>query len=1340
MLGHLARWWVLVAVLAAAAAGEWLVRPEWSWVAVVWVLAPLAVLARRPWRGWTYAFAGATLLLLVGLALAQSRLSRIESAWPAERESRVSAAGRTLGGDLHDAFRRIDQLAGRAMPLADGTDQADALESLERIVPEAGPETGVAVLGADGTPWAWAGVHRIPTAVEGDSIAARATGYYLVLETRRHTPSGRTVVASVVVWAHPVAVTRSRSVAELFERRTGVELAVYPAGQAPDSADVFDYQEETTAGPRLLFSVQPIPPEQGAARQRALGAARQVLTVLLLAWLAVALFGTRTQSRRFVLLLTLLWLAVRAPVGEALHLGSVFSPATYFHEALGPLSASAGALVLTGALGTVLGVWLWRRRLPRRWYTAAPALVLLAATPHLVSALGRGITPPARGVPAGLWLTWEAALLMAAAAPITLAAALLRGRGGATEPRWRVPAGVVIALAAAAVGLFVWQPDGGWPVWYPFLWVPALLLVAVPAPRWWAIAGVALAAGSLATLVTWGMELPGRLAVAGRDVARLGREPDPFALALLERFADRVRERGAAGDTVAGASELYTLWRTSDLGQQGYPAHLALWTADGALRAELPLDSLDLPALPPLVRALDTAGRRITALERVPGVHYLLVQRVAPGRLVSVAVGPRTELIEHGRLGQLLDPARRAPLYRLNLSQPGAQPGTRRAGAGAELAWRREGWQLRADHALDFPDGAREAHAVVELGGPFPLAVRGALVVLFDLAVLGLLWRLAELSAGGRARPPRWRALLSSFRIRLAVTLAGFFILPVVGFAVWGFARLSDEADRSRDLLILQTLRDASSAAGGILRSPDVRLAPELQDLSRRMDADLGLYAGGRLEAVSAEILADLGVLSPLMDPTAYHLLAIDGEQQVTRDGTNPELAERIGFRLVEPGRPGVPAVLAAPQRTDPFRLEDTQLDLALVLLLATLTGAAAALLGARIAARTLSRPVAELRRAALALGQGRSMPSPAHAPPLEFEPVFGAFERMAADIAASQAALEEARRRTATVLATVATGVVALDARGRVLIANAQAAELLGVPLEPGAALLPRLEPEWQPLADALRREQLAEGIDGDGNGAPEEAVEVSVGGRRYTAQLAVLGGGLRGVVVALNDVTDVSRAERVLAWGEMARQVAHEIKNPLTPMRLGMQHLVRVHRDRRPEFDRILAETAERILGEIDRLDTIARAFSRFAAPVAEQLPLERVDLAGTAAEVVNLYRLAGEGASVELDAVPSETAARRDEVKEVLVNLLENARNAGARRIVVRIRPEELVVEDDGSGIPAESLPRIFEPRFSTNTSGSGLGLAIVRRLVESWGARVSAESEVGRGTTVRVQLAR
>jgi signal transduction histidine kinase len=92
----------------------------------------------------------------------------------------------------------------------------------------------------------------------------------------------------------------------------------------------------------------------------------------------------------------------------------------------------------------------------------------------------------------------------------------------------------------------------------------------------------------------------------------------------------------------------------------------------------------------------------------------------------------------------------------------------------------------------------------------------------------------------------------------------------------------------------------------------------------------------------------------------------------------------------------------------------------------------------------------------------------------------------------------------------------------------------------------------------------------------------------------------------------------------------------------------------------------------------------------------------------------------------------------VKEVLVNLLENARNAGARNIAVAVASGRLEVRDDGSGIPPDLLPRIFEPRFSTTTSGSGLGLAIVRRLVESWGGTVGVESVVGRGTTVVVRL--
>ncbi len=98
----------------------------------------------------------------------------------------------------------------------------------------------------------------------------------------------------------------------------------------------------------------------------------------------------------------------------------------------------------------------------------------------------------------------------------------------------------------------------------------------------------------------------------------------------------------------------------------------------------------------------------------------------------------------------------------------------------------------------------------------------------------------------------------------------------------------------------------------------------------------------------------------------------------------------------------------------------------------------------------------------------------------------------------------------------------------------------------------------------------------------------------------------------------------------------------------------------------------------------------------------------------------------------------AARADEVKEVLVNLLENARNAGASVVGVKVGPALIRVEDDGAGIPSDLLPRVFEPRFSTTTSGSGLGLAIVRRLVESWGGRVEVESEERKRTVVTVRL--
>ena len=1326
-MSHRPPWWLVWALASVVAAAEWLRRPALPWV-VVGALAVAACLATlAPFRGWRRRGLAAALVgLIATIAVTQGRLTAIETRWAEQRERRVEAASRRLDGDLHAALHLADRLAHSALA-APRDDRGAALRALQRLVPGGGPEVSVALFDPEGDPWAWSGRHRLPPAAEGDSIGARATGYYVVLEARRHSDDGLTAVAGVLVWAHPAVPDRFRSLAELFRESTEVGLTVYPPGAAPDSIDVFDYEEPTTAGRRLLFSVQPVPPEQGTAKQRAYAGGSRVATWLILLATGLALSFTASPLQRFAVLGGLLWLAVRAPVGGALRLQPFFSPATFFRPLLGPLSGSAGALALAGALLTIAGVWLWRRRLSRRWYGVVLGSALLLVAPYLISSLGRGITPPAGGVSVPLWLGWHFAILLSSAALIVPTAALFRGADVGKPSPMRIVAGVAIAFAATTVGVLVWSPRGGWPDWYTFLWTPALFLVAMPAPRWATISGIALVAGSAAALVTWGAELMGQIQVAERDVARLGDEPDPLAIPLLERFGEEVMDAPAP----ATGTEMYALWRGSTLGDQGYPSHLALWGANGSLLEELALDSLDLPLslLSTMVRELDAgAAPRIAQIARVPGVHYVLLVRVGPEAILTVGVGPRSELVMPGRVGRLLDPGRTgSPLYRLTLSPP--------AGPSAQLPrprWEREGWIVRNEYPLILPGGARVVHAAVDLRGPVPLLVRGVLVVLLDAALLGSLWFLAEVVSGARPRPPRWRSLSRSFRIRLAATLAFFFIVPAVGFAAWSFTRLTEEVERSRDLLITQTLRDAAITASGSLQVPADVLTERLRELSRRIDADLGLYQGGLLAGTSTPVLEDLGVMPPLMDPAAFASLALEGELELTRDGAVKEPSQRVGYRVVQPGYPAELGVLATPQPAEDPSLAVRRLDLALVLLLATLAGVAAALAGAGRASRALSRPVAELRRSAIALGKGDPMPPRSVHPPLEFEPVFGAFERMAADIRSSQQALEAARKRTAAVLATVATGVVGLDPEGRVLIANPQATDILGTGLGEGERFLQRLGAEWSALALVVTRFLQ--------DPAAEATAELEVSGRRLTVQLAPLGPDVRGVVIAINDVTDLSRAERVLAWGEMARQVAHEIKNPLTPIRLGMQHLRRVYRDQRGDFDHTLEETSDRMLAEIDRLDTIARAFSRFAAPAGDAQPLDRIDLGAVIGEVIQLYRLAEEGCEVELRVErPSFAAARPDEVKEVMVNLLENARNAGASRVQVAVRPGEIRVTDDGAGITPDLLPRIFEPRFSTTTSGSGLGLAIVKRLVQSWGGAIEVESRTGQGTTIVIRLA-
>ncbi len=244
-----------------------------------------------------------------------------------------------------------------------------------------------------------------------------------------------------------------------------------------------------------------------------------------------------------------------------------------------------------------------------------------------------------------------------------------------------------------------------------------------------------------------------------------------------------------------------------------------------------------------------------------------------------------------------------------------------------------------------------------------------------------------------------------------------------------------------------------------------------------------------------------------------------------------------------------------------------------------------------------------------------------------------------------------------------------------------------------------------------------------------------------------------LRRLVDAFNSMAaelktqraQLERTHRLEAWAEMARQVAHEIKNPLTPIQLSAEHLRRVHADRGEPLGPVLEGCVDAILGQVKLLRQIAAEFSSFAsAPTARPSRVDPVDLVRS---VIEPYRAGLEGrVEVQNRVAPPLPAVFVDRTlaARALANVVENALHAmpGAGRLALGAAVEDgfvaIRIEDTGVGMDQEALERVFEPYFSTKTTGTGLGLPIARRNVELNGGSIDVASEKGRGTTVTIRL--
>jgi len=411
--------------------------------------------------------------------------------------------------------------------------------------------------------------------------------------------------------------------------------------------------------------------------------------------------------------------------------------------------------------------------------------------------------------------------------------------------------------------------------------------------------------------------------------------------------------------------------------------------------------------------------------------------------------------------------------------------------------------------------------------------------------------------------------------------------------------------------------------------------------------------------------------------------------------------------------------------------------------------------------ARGITGPIAELAEGTREIAAGNLGYKVQARADDEIGVLVDSFNRMTDDLAQSKRQLEEAyldlqdkhteledrRRYIETVLETVTTGVVSLDPVGRLTTLNRAAAAMFGLD---AAASVGRPVEEVFGAADLGDVVALVQRVRRTRAGVVEQDLRL----RRNGATLSLLAsatalrgpeGEYAGAVVVFDDLTELLKAQRLAAWREVAQRIAHEIKNPLTPIQLSAQRLRR-RLGRTAADERLVSECTETIIQEVDGLKRLVDEFSRFARmPVLTPRP---TDVRGIVDAVAALYRESHPGLALTTrygDELPL-LDVDPDHLKRAVLNLVENAVDAvagqGAVEVEVAYRPAagrvEIAVTDTGPGISPEDKEKVFLPYFSTKTTGMGLGLPIVHEVVAEHGGSIRVEDNRPHGSRFVVVL--
>ncbi len=550
-----------------------------------------------------------------------------------------------------------------------------------------------------------------------------------------------------------------------------------------------------------------------------------------------------------------------------------------------------------------------------------------------------------------------------------------------------------------------------------------------------------------------------------------------------------------------------------------------------------------------------------------------------------------------------------------------------------------------------------------------------------------------------------------------------------------------------------------SKQSGSVELSLDGRFC---RDMAAVLTGDVRIYTGKDISADNRPEYLLAGLRQGRMDGSVYRKFMYEGEVSVIAEESLGGITHLTGYRALEDEEGKyVGAIAVTLQAFEEKAAVERSLftasiaGLAALWVLLTMTGSL--VLSARI-----SVSIARVTRVTEQLARGWFGRIGAVSSLDEVKRLVSSFNIMSDRLKKNRDLLERNRNFLSSTLDSLDAAVLAADSGGRVVFVNRKMRRELLKQEDPED----RGEEDGVPVPDEERglsasvllstagyAEQagmLESVLTGESNSLQRETSPPGGKGGgtwRMTAhRLESSQGGLLGVVLVIEDLSDVIRSKKLVAWGEMARQVAHEIKNPLTPMKLQAQHISHAWRDGADGFDEILHESLEVIIEQIERLRRIATEFSWFAGR-PDRVPVEvRVD--GIVKNCLSDYgHLESRGIQVRT-SLPQDLPPVRmaeEELRRVIVNLVENALQAmgesGVLSISLRSDPEggqELSINDTGTGISDDAKDRLFEPYFSTKSQGTGLGLPIVQSILERYGADITVTAAEGRGTTALVRF--